>query len=462
MKTGTSTEQHGKTRPAAVLPRQRRNGTESLVLATRKPPVGGRHARSVDDMARPAISYGSALERALREVPSSQVGALGPQAGAVADWLVQSGHEAAAITLPAKTTRRPRTRDGGDRRWQVLVAVNCFEHTGDPERFLEHIKPLLAPEGRLIAVVPNITHASVRLSILRGRYPTMTTGHGNGIGRPLSAPEVEQLLNNAGFLVIGIERQMDSRETLDELGRGLPEAVLNVLAGDRDALTSSFVFIAQPIGPVALGALQRRLRHLADAQDLTACGTRHLEQRLSDLEESLRLSTDAQRTALTTMHGRLDARDAAGTQSLQAARETLLSRGREVTTVISQIERSRYRGVVARLRRLVDRDVPKGATVLVISRGDAELLQFDNRRGWHFPQADTGVYAGHHPADSRAAIAHLEALRRRGARYLVLPRTSFWWLEHYAEFAKHLNARYRCLVNDASTGMLFMLESRRR
>jgi hypothetical protein len=261
--------------------------------------------------------------------------------------------------------------------------------------------------------------------------------------------------------------------------------VLNVLAGDRDALTSSFVFIAQPIGPVALGALQRRLRHLADAQDLTACGTRHLEQRLgelegqavaneslrqvdrmeqrlSDLEKSLRLNTDAQRTALTTMHGRLDARDAERTQSLQAARETLLSRAREVTTVISQIERSRYRGVVARLRRLVNRDVPTGATVLVISRGDAELLQFDNRRGWHFPQADTGVYAGHHPADSRAAIAHLEALRRRGARYLVLPRTAFWWLEHYTDFAKHLNSRYRCLVNDAATGMLFVLESRRR
>jgi hypothetical protein len=436
-------------------------------------------------MSRPAISYGSALERALRDVPSSQVGALGPQAGAVADWLVQSGHEAAAITMPAKTTRRPRTRDGGDRRWQALVAVNCLEHTADPERFLEHIKPLLAPEGRLFAVVPNITHASVRLSILRGRYPAMTTGQGHGIWRPLSAPEVEQLLNNAGFLVIGIERQMDSREALNELGRGLPEAVLNVLAGDRDALTSSFVFIAQPIGPVALGALQRRLRHLADAQDLTACGTRHLEQRLgelegqavaneslrqvdrmeqrlSDLEKSLRLNTDAQRTALTTMHGRLDARDAEGTQSLQAARETLLSRAREVTTVISQIERSRYRGVVARLRRLVNRDVPTGATVLVISRGDAELLQFDNRRGWHFPQADTGVYAGHHPADSRAAIAHLEALRRRGARYLVLPRTAFWWLEHYTDFAKHLNSRYRCLVDDAATGMLFVLESRRR
>ncbi len=49
----------------------------------------------------------------------------------------------------------------------------------------------------------------------------------------------------------------------------------------------------------------------------------------------------------------------------------------------------------------------------------------------HFPQDADGRYLGHHPSDSDDALARLEALRERGAEYLVLPATSYWWLDHY-------------------------------
>ena len=67
------------------------------------------------------------------------------------------------------------------------------------------------------------------------------------------------------------------------------------------------------------------------------------------------------------------------------------------------------------------RELPAGARVLVVSRGDEDIVDFARHRGEHFPQAEDGRYAGHHPADSAEAIAHLEALREAGAEYLVIP-----------------------------------------
>jgi GT2 family glycosyltransferase len=104
--------------------------------------------------------------------------------------------------------------------------------------------------------------------------------------------------------------------------------------------------------------------------------------------------------------------------------------------------RADYDALVIRVRDLVDDVTPPGATVLVLSKGDDELLRFTGRHGWHFPQAEDGSYAGHYPEDSAACIAELERLRQRGADFLLIPETGLWWLEHYAGFASHLERHY--------------------
>jgi hypothetical protein len=71
------------------------------------------------------------------------------------------------------------------------------------------------------------------------------------------------------------------------------------------------------------------------------------------------------------------------------------------------------------------------------------------------------VYAGHHPADSAAAIAHIEELRKRGAKYLLIPRTGFWWLEHYTDFRDYLESRCRRVWRDERTCVLYALGGRR-
>jgi hypothetical protein len=101
--------------------------------------------------------------------------------------------------------------------------------------------------------------------------------------------------------------------------------------------------------------------------------------------------------------------------------------------------RAQYLDMVRAIRGAVERHVPKGATVLVASKGDPELAQLGDRRAWHFPRGRDGGYAGFHPADAQAALAHLGALAELGAEYFLLPATSFWWLHHYDAFASHLD-----------------------
>jgi GT2 family glycosyltransferase len=115
-----------------------------------------------------------------------------------------------------------------------------------------------------------------------------------------------------------------------------------------------------------------------------------------------------------------------------------------------------YRRLVERFRATVARSVPSGASVLVVSRGDRDLVQLDGLDGRHFPQSDGGRYLGHHPRDSEDAVSHLESLRADGAQYLVLPSTAYWWLDHYTGFADHLERRYP--RTDAEVCSIFRLD----
>lgn len=112
-----------------------------------------------------------------------------------------------------------------------------------------------------------------------------------------------------------------------------------------------------------------------------------------------------------------------------------------------RLSQSEYAELVSRVQASVAEHVPPGSSVLVVSKGDASLVELPGVTAAHFPQDANGGYAGHHPHDSAAATAQLEELRRRGAEYLVLPASSRWWLDFYGEFAAHL-AGHGVLVAD--------------
>jgi glycosyltransferase involved in cell wall biosynthesis len=98
-----------------------------------------------------------------------------------------------------------------------------------------------------------------------------------------------------------------------------------------------------------------------------------------------------------------------------------------------------YRATTAAVCRIVPTVTEPGAVVLVVSRGDDDLLRLAGRIARHFPQAADGGWAGHHPVDGPSAVRDLETSRENGARYLVVPSSSFWWLDYYTELTGYLD-----------------------
>jgi GT2 family glycosyltransferase len=123
-------------------------------------------------------------------------------------------------------------------------------------------------------------------------------------------------------------------------------------------------------------------------------------------------------------------------------------------------DRLAYLELKERIRPVVEATIPPDEVVLVVSRGDNSLVELAGRQGRHFPQEADGAYAGRHPADSAEAIAQLEELRARGARYLLIPAGDAWWLEHYDDFGRHLRDRYEALTHAGAPCLVFRLEHR--
>jgi GT2 family glycosyltransferase len=97
-----------------------------------------------------------------------------------------------------------------------------------------------------------------------------------------------------------------------------------------------------------------------------------------------------------------------------------------------------YERLVSCIRDVVRTHVPEGTRILVVSRGDDALLLLERRTALHFPCDSDGTYCGFHPKDGAASIRYLEAARRAGAEYLVIPCTAAWWLTHYHGLESYL------------------------
>ncbi len=119
-----------------------------------------------------------------------------------------------------------------------------------------------------------------------------------------------------------------------------------------------------------------------------------------------------------------------------------------------------YDELVRRVRKAVSDNVPREAGVVVVSRGDPDLLSLGERHAWHFPQGEDGGFAGHYPSDSADALAMLERLHREGATHLVFPATALWWLDHYPGLRRRLTAEDRQPVHADDACLIFELEER--
>jgi len=108
----------------------------------------------------------------------------------------------------------------------------------------------------------------------------------------------------------------------------------------------------------------------------------------------------------------------------------------------TQAEVAAAREVFAR----IEDAIPGGARYILVdedrfakpARAEGRIVPFLERDGRYW-----GI-----PANDASALAELERLESKGARYIVFPWITFWWLDHFAGLASHLRSRGETVHED--------------
>jgi 2-polyprenyl-3-methyl-5-hydroxy-6-metoxy-1,4-benzoquinol methylase len=137
-------------------------------------------------------------------------------------------------------------------RFDVIVCADVLEHLRDPVRTLASLRPLLAPDGYLVASIPNIAHVAVIVELLEGRFPYRPTGLLDDTHlRFFTRGSIYDCFERAGFMISHLERvrlEPEATEFATDLS-GLPPELVRLLRGHEESTTYQFILAARPASP---------------------------------------------------------------------------------------------------------------------------------------------------------------------------------------------------------------------
>lgn len=135
----------------------------------------------------------------------------------------------------------------GKESFDVVVLGDVLEHLPDPVAALRRLRPLLAPEGSVVASIPNVAHGAVRLALLGGRFDYRPLGLLDATHlRFFTRASVYETFREAGLVPVDVRRTTAGVfET--EIGvrrEDYDEAVVDAVEGDPESTTYQFVLRA--------------------------------------------------------------------------------------------------------------------------------------------------------------------------------------------------------------------------
>jgi GT2 family glycosyltransferase/2-polyprenyl-3-methyl-5-hydroxy-6-metoxy-1,4-benzoquinol methylase len=164
----------------------------------------------------------------------------------------------------------------GDKRFDVILFGDVLEHLIDPQRVLRNARDFLGPEGYVVASIPNVAHASLRLQLLQGVFQYRPLGLLDETHlRFFTSDSIKSMFDQAGFIIVDTRRvKLGPFDTEIELERnGFPPGVLEFVLQDEEATTYQFVCRAHGKNqPIVLSI------KLKKAQESLSSATAELEQ----------------------------------------------------------------------------------------------------------------------------------------------------------------------------------------
>ncbi|MDQ6658177.1 MAG: class I SAM-dependent methyltransferase [Actinomycetota bacterium] len=216
----------------------------------------------------------------------------------------------------------PALLAGIDGQFDVVLAGDVLEHLLDPVAVLSASVSRLTPNGRVVISVPNVSHADLKLSLLRGTFNYTETGLLDKTHiRFFTFDTLMELLASAGVVPVKVDR-MHIPVFGTELAVPRETVAAEVLAAALQAPESEtyqFVVTAVPAGSLADSATFARAV-LADQR--SAAADRAAKASAREMAAMARVSPDLQQQAvLETLQAQL-----AGTkQEVSVARQELLA-----------------------------------------------------------------------------------------------------------------------------------------
>lgn len=133
--------------------------------------------------------------------------------------------------------------------FDVVLFADVLEHLVDPGAALRETRRLLAPGGRVVASIPNVAHADVRLLLLTGQFPYRRTGLLDSTHvRFLTRDSIPTLFQRSGYRVLDMVAKtipLGRSEFGVELHR-YPDAVLDLVRADPWHADYQYVVQAAP------------------------------------------------------------------------------------------------------------------------------------------------------------------------------------------------------------------------
>jgi 2-polyprenyl-3-methyl-5-hydroxy-6-metoxy-1,4-benzoquinol methylase len=141
-------------------------------------------------------------------------------------------------------------------QFDVVVAGDILEHLRDPEALLRSLVPILAPDGTVVASIPNVAHGSVRLALVSGCFDYADLGILDRTHlRFFTRHGIEQLFASAGFVIEKLDRLLVDVSLGEPYERELlPDGLEEAVAAMPEATTYEFVLVARPSTPSAAGS----------------------------------------------------------------------------------------------------------------------------------------------------------------------------------------------------------------
>jgi len=134
------------------------------------------------------------------------------------------------------------------REFDAIVFGDVLEHLLDPDAVLRSAVRLLAPGGAVVIGMPNVTHGSVRLALLQGRWDYRETGLLDRTHiRFFTRESLVQMVTDAGLhitdFVSTVVDPLAGEVEIDD--KALPGTIVEWVRRQPDGLTYQFVLRAE-------------------------------------------------------------------------------------------------------------------------------------------------------------------------------------------------------------------------